>query len=263
MPDKVSSNERKAETTEQIAFAVSSFTLNVGGVMKLLHFDREVLLVALTNIKALKEQLTKAGHAYAAQQATNTLIALERVKDHDSLVSRYQIIFNQAIVLLVSYFGSAVEELFKIGVASRLELDDDQSNLMAEDLKLTFKQIRDRGWNLREIAADLLVEKKDLTFQDMKSIAGAFREYIGITIDRDQKVNNIIAAQACRHVIVHAGHTVTPKMIYQLRDATPRKLKLELSTGEIVQFSPAEVELAATSMAEYIEGLAEKLRSRI
>jgi hypothetical protein len=171
--------------------------------------------------------------------------------------------FNQAVVLLVSYFAAALHDLFRTAVAARLLLDDVDSPLMREELKLSFRKIRERGWDLRAIAADLLVEQKDLTFQDMKSTAEAFRVYVGIRIKRDEKVNNIIVAQASRHVIVHAGHQVTQRMLHQIRDCQPRKLKPSLELGTLVQFSPDEIDIVANSMKDYVGEVAASLRDRI
>jgi hypothetical protein len=263
MPDKTPSIDDTATRALAIAEVVAAFEANVSGVAKLLSFDRDVLDHAVQGVEELHERLVSAGFENQALNARNTLKSLRGIKDHHSLLPRYRIIFNQGIVLLVSYFGSAVHDVFKIGVQARLLLDDSRSDLMEEELKLSFRDIRDRGWNLNDIAADLLVDKKDLTFQDMKSIALAFRQYVGVEVERDENTNNIIAAQACRHVIVHAGHQVTAKMLHQLREAKPRSLKLNLVVGELVQFSPDEVELVAASMRRYVSTVAERTKLRV
>jgi hypothetical protein len=263
MSEKTPSLEDSRARVAELQGTLQSFHTNAASVIRLLNFDSEVVHIALSGVRALHETLLRAGFQNAALNAHNTLRSLENIKTNDSLEPRYRVIFNQAVVLLVSYFGSALQEMFKIGVAARLRLDDDSSMLMKEELKLTFRKIRERGWMLNDIAADLLVDKKDLTFQDMKSVADAFNDYVGVRIPRDQNVNDIIVAQACRHVIVHAGHQVTPKMLHQLRDATPRALKPDLIVGEVVQFTPSEVELVSSSMKVYVNALVDNLSTRI
>jgi hypothetical protein len=263
MVDKTPSIEDSQQRIGLVAETVSAFAANLDSVKKLLNFDREVVDLAVQGVRALPQTLVQRGFENPALNAKNTLTSLQNIKDHDSLLPRYKVVFNQAVVLLVSYFGSAVEELFKIGVSARLVLDDENSTLMKEELKLTFRSIRERGWMLNDIAADLLVDKKDLTFQDMKSIADAFRDYVGIEVTRNKIVNDIIVAQACRHVIVHAGHEVTSKMMRQIRGAIPRDLKPDLVVGEMVQFTPSEVELVAESMKAYVTQVAEALRGRV
>jgi hypothetical protein len=263
VPDKTPSVEDSQQRKAQIAETVRVFEANANSVSKLLNFDREVIGLAVKGVSDLHAKLVTLGYDNAALNAKNTLKMLQDIKDHDSLLPRYRIIFNQGVVLLVSYFGSVVQDLFKIAVSARLLLDDDASTLMKEELKLSVRKIRERGWILNDIAADLLVDKKDLTFQDMKSIAEAFEDYVGIHIERDRAVNNIIVAQACRHVIVHAGHAVTSKMMHQLREANPRKLKPDIAIGEVVQFTPHEVEVVAASMRAYVGALAKAIEPRV
>lgn len=237
-----------------------AFSDNVAGVHKLMHFDRDVLDMAISGIRELSVRL-KHHHQLDNPQLTaeNALRSLENIRSNDSLRFRYQVIFNQAVVLLVSYFGSAVEDIFKAGVYAFLEREED-SDLLREDIKLSFREMRDANWHLREVAADLLVEKKDLSFQDMQAISRAFKTYLGIAIEKDIHVNNIILAQACRHVIVHAGGVVNDRLIRQVTSASPREIKLNLSKGEHVHFSPEEVEMVSRSMESYVKILVQKVR---
>lgn len=240
---------------------VKVFSDNVAGVHKLIHFDRDVLDMAIKNIQDLSERL-KQHHKLDNPHlsAANVLKSLENIRSNESLRNRYQIIFNQAVVLLVSYFGSVVEDLFKAGVDVMLERETD-SDLLREDIKLNFRELKDASWNLREIAADLLVEKKDLSFQDMQAISRAFKSYLGVTIKKDTCVNNIILAQACRHVIVHAGGVTNDRLIRQVANATPRNLKTSITKGDHIHFSPEELEILSKNMEMYVQSLASKIHA--
>jgi len=236
-----------------------SFSENVAGVHKLINFDRDVLDMAITSIQNLSERLKyhhKLDNPHLS--ANTTLTSLRNIRSNDSLRPRYQVIFNQAVVLLVSYFGSAIEDIFKAGIDVLLEQDAD-NDLFREDIKLSFRDLRDSNWHVREIAADLLVEKKDLSFQDMQAISRAFKTYLGVSIEKDIIVNNIILSQACRHVIVHAGGIVNDRLIRQVTNASPRDLKTSMARGNHVQFSPEEVEIISKSMVAYVHSLASKV----
>ena len=237
-----------------------AFSDNVAGVHKLMNFDRDVLDMAITNIQDLSERL-KHHHKLDNPHLTadSTLTLLKQIRENDSLRPRYQVIFNQAVVLLVSYFGSAVEDIFKAGIDALLEQDAD-NDLLREDIKLSFRELKDVNWHLREVAADLLVEKKDLSFQDMQAISRAFKTYLSVSIEKDNCVNNIIFAQACRHVIVHAGGVVNDRLIRQVANAFPRELRTSMLRGEHVQFSPGEVEIVSRSMVAYVQTLARKVQ---
>jgi hypothetical protein len=135
------------------------------------------------------------------------------------------------------------------------------SALLREQIKISFRDLRDADFQLKELAPDLLVQAKDISFQDMQSIARSFKEYLDITIDRSEDVNDIILAQGCRHVIVHSGGEVGNRLIRQLSGAKPRKLKPILNVGESIQFSVEEVSQVAKSMLAYLEAVASQVEA--
>jgi hypothetical protein len=182
---------------------------------------------------------------------------LKGYRSDDPLRDRYETISDQALVLLVSYFGSLVHDLFREGIAGALVRDED-SALLREQVKISFRELRKAGFDLKEIAPDLLVQAKDISFQDMQSIARAFKDYLGIVIERDSVVNEIVIAQACRHVIVHTGGLVDEKLIRQATSANPRTLKPSLNVGERIQFTVEEVSATAKFMVSYLKSLVQK-----
>jgi len=93
---------------------VESFRQHVTSVEKLMNFDRDVLEFAVSSLRELKKKLTRH-HKLDNPELTaeRTLQILEGIREHDSLRSRYQTIFNQALVLLVSYFGSSVHDMLR------------------------------------------------------------------------------------------------------------------------------------------------------
>ncbi len=240
---------------------VQSFDNNITGVEKLVNFDRDVLEMVTDQIESLHQRLvdTKGIH-HPQLNGANTLKMLKSIRDHDSLKPRFRIISNQAIVLLVSYFASCVGDIFRHGVSSKIQ-GEDRGNLIDEEIKISFREMRDRDWNLKEAVPDLLIAKRDLTFQDMGATHRAFDNYLGVSLDRDRTVNNIILAQACRHVIVHAGATVSERMLKQLSGCHPRDLKTEVHLNETIQFSSDEVFAVGQNMRNYVKNLATKVAS--
>ena len=76
---------------------VQTFQAHVSSVRKLMGFDREVLEIAIANVRELRDKLVQH-HKLDNPQLTaqRTLDILEGIRDHDSLRPRYQTIFNQA-----------------------------------------------------------------------------------------------------------------------------------------------------------------------
>lgn len=236
---------------------LDGFQSNAEDVERLVNFDREVLQVVVSNLEELHERL-KPHHGTDQMNGGRVLQIVQGIRQNDSLRLRYSVIFNQAIVLLVSHFASSLGDIFRTAIAHELDRTDNNA-LLDEDIKLTFREMKDRNWNLQSAAADLLIAKKDFTFQDMGSTARAFESYVGIKLERDAIVNNIILGQAARHVIVHAGAVTTDRMVKQVSGATPRSLKPVLRLGERIQFTSQEVSQLKHDMLNYMTRLAERI----
>jgi hypothetical protein len=239
---------------------LETFENHVASVHRLMNFDRDVLSFAIDSIEELQNRLTRHHNLDNPQlTAARALEILRGYRAHDSLRPRYKTIFNQALVLLVSYFGSAVHDVFRAGVSAAL-ISERDTPLLKEQLKISFAELREANFDLRERAPDLLVNAKNISFQDMKSIARAFKENLGIEIERNPTINEIILAQACRHVIVHTGSFADDALVRQLSGAHPRTLKPKIVSGELVEFTPEEVAHAATAMVSYLRDLELKLQ---
>ena len=109
--------------------------------------------------------------------------------------------------------------------------------------------------NAEALFADLVVAQKDISFQDMQSIARAFRDLSTVEVGRSDDTHDVILGQAARHVIVHAGGHVDTRMTWPISAASPRRLKQVIAVGEQIAFEPEEVRVLAASMTRYIEAL--------
>jgi hypothetical protein len=237
----------------------STFSEHVHSVKKLMNFDRIVVDLAIKNINELHDTLKQQGLENSRLNAERTLTMFRNFHRDDSLRPQYQAIFNQALVLLVSYFASSVHDLFRNSIDRALVLETEPkwvNEMLSQKLTFTPRDIKDNDFNLRDVLPEFLIQSADISFQDMQSIKKAFEKYLGLNIERDQVVNNIILGQACRHVIVHSGGVADEKLTRQLRDAMPRNIKTDtISSGEPIQFSEEEVNSIAASMTEYIQRL--------
>jgi hypothetical protein len=234
---------------------IENFKLNVASVKKLANFDRVVLEYAIKSIESLQNRL-KNKFENERLLASTTLKQLNSIRSNDSMRKEYEEIFNQCIVLLVSYFGSAVSDVFRNYVTARIT-SSKKMKILQEELKFTIGELRDLDFNLNGQMGDIIARKKDISFQDMGSISRNFKDYLGIVVDKDNNINNIILGQACRHVIVHAGAVADIKLLNQISGATPRDIKEEINVGDKIQFSLEEIEVLSGSMMDYITKLVE------
>jgi hypothetical protein len=235
--------------------ALSSFRRNIDEVDKLVNFDKELLQIVIINIQDLHDGL-KAKIGDPRSNGGRVLEMIKGIRDNETINSKYTAICNQAVVLLVSHLSSALGDLFREAVAEKLQSDNPSEKFLDEEIKLTMREMREREWNLKTAAADLLIAKHDFTFQDMGSTVRAFKEYVGVVIERNEIMNNIIAAQACRHVIVHAGGRVSEKTIRQVSTANPRSFRANLTTDELIQLNVKEIDSIKEDMFKFVEKLA-------
>jgi hypothetical protein len=237
---------------------LDNFSKNIADVEQLIAFDTDVLGFVIKSIEDLNKGLIKSMDITNEEMNGARLIQiLKTIRENSSFKPRYSLILNQAIVLLVSYFASAIEDIFSLAVGQALRTNA-MARLMKEEVKITIAELMEAASNTEEAVVALLIEKKDLSFQDMQAIHRAFREYLGVEMEKDATVNEIILAQGCRHVIVHAGAEVTHRLIRQISNATPRTIKNQPAIGSVLQFSHAEIETVATCMKQYLTNLAQK-----
>ncbi len=242
---------------------IERFSANVKTAYNLADFDEVVLKYAIISLQNLDSRLRKQ-HKFENPRllVTQTIDHLKKIRQNDSLKSHYQHIFNQCIVLLVSYFSSAVSDIFEHSVTKVLTKSPVQ-NLLKEELRLTLEELIEHDFNLSGQIGHILASKKDISFQDMQSIHRAFKNYLGLEIEKGEVVNTIIFGQACRHVIVHDGAVVNSRLIKQISKANPRRLNRTVEEGEQLSFTPEEIHQLGGAMIEYIERLAQKLEQQI
>lgn len=261
--------------TTSLANAVSSFKANAESVQRLLEFDQLVLEVAVRQLRSL-ETSTAAQWTHVLKRlgdlpeysddpklspvlsVKNALGVLERIHENRSLKPHYEVMINQALVLLVSYFGSAIRDLARAGVVRALT-QGTHSEVLHFEVRALAEELKDLDRPIIEFIADRVVESSDVSFQDMKSIGRVWKDYFGFEHLRDETLNDIIAAQGCRHAIVHSGLITDNRLIGQLKGARPRSLKPRLAFGDRIQFTQEEVQRAERAMTAYIERAASDL----
>jgi hypothetical protein len=236
---------------------LASFDANREAVRRLTRIDEGVIQFAVEHIRAHEKQLKAALSDLGKRlperlSGERTIRMLEQVRENKSLQPEYEIMFNQAVVLLVSHFASALHDLFRYFFQLRITEGRAEAAL-SEEIKISFRRLRELDWDVRSNAADLFLSTQDISFQDMQSVSRSFKKWLGFAVTRDECTNNIILGQAARHAIVHAGARTDERLVSQVRGAAPRKLKPEVEIGTPLSFTPAEIEILAESMRSYLK----------
>ena len=235
--------------------AIQNFEANLGAIEQLVRFDDLLIELMLPALERHRERLVNAKVTSPRLLPDPLITTLKNIKRNESLKAHYQALYNQWLVLLVSYFGSAVRDLFVDSVAAAIRANRD-GPILKESIKAPIAELVEEHDDPAAFLADLLASTEGISFQDMQSIGRAFGQYFKVEVPRDAIVNDIVVAQACRHAIVHAGGAVDRKMLRQLRDAQPRTLKPKLTLGERLSFSPAEIARASDAMRQHLARVA-------
>ena len=235
---------------------------NIDDILKLMNFDRFILQFAIEGIEDLQKSLKETHNIEnPALLAENALQMLKQIQTNDSLRPKYEVIFNQCIVLLVSVFSSSVADLFREGICL-LATKGDSKKLKNEELKISVSDLIEYDSGINERLGYLIADKNDFSFQDMKSISRAFKDYFDFNIEKNENVNTIILVQAGRHVIVHDSSRINERFIRQVSGAKPRKIKSDLNEGKI-NFDSNEVKVAAESMHAYFIQVRKQVEDRL
>jgi len=239
-----------------------TFTENLKSVEELINFDKIVLNFAILHLDDLSEKL-KVHHQLNNPHLSvdKTLQMLKNIRENNSLEITYKRVFNQCLVLLVSYFSSTVRDLFQTAIDEALVLQNFE-NINKTQLSLSLFDLKNDVEKTRSIG-DLLATQKDISFQDMQSIARTFQEYFSILIEKNQNTNNIILAQAFRHAIVHSGSKVDRKLVNQVSKAIPRTVKLDIELESEILFNQEEISLISESMKQYLEDLFSNIKNKL
>jgi hypothetical protein len=224
-----------------------AFAQNAQEVERLLTFDRLIIDVAVEGLKHIEAALEEKNINSVVHVVRNRARLLSNIAESQSLQPYYAAMFNQCVVLLVSYFGAATHTLFRQGVSAALAAGATVS-AASEELKVSWRAVAQAEGDREAMFADLLIAQHDISFQDMQSIRRAFEKHLGVPIERTEGANNIIMGQAGRHVIVHAGGVIDAKLVRQVTGAQPRELLPELAVGARLRFQPSDVRLLADSM---------------
>jgi hypothetical protein len=252
--------ERKQKNilSDILAEEIYNFTENSSSVFKLMEFDSMVLNYCINNIEDLNYRIKNNKEIKITSPlltADSTLKALKNINDNASMKIQYNAIYNQCLVLLVSYFSSSVKELFKKSVQFLIDNDIPFLGNLKSDIKLNFEELENSKFNLKKCIVDLVIEKKNISFQDMKSIARSFKEYFDITIEQNNDVDNIILGLASRHTIVHNLSQSDQKFMNQVSFAKRRNIKTGIKLYDSIVFNQDEIKIVNSSMIKYLTNI--------
>ncbi len=248
---------------QRLQAITQNFDSNADLVSNLMSFDRIILDLCINNLETLDAKLRiKQNISNPIYLPTKTISLLKNIRTNDSLRSQYETIFNQALVLLVSHFSSALHDMFKTSLKMFLDKSS-EPKILKEEIKVSLEELKEKNYDLSEDIANVVIAKKDYSFQDMQSTKKAFEECFSYSPEKTMDVNNIILAQAARHIIVHSSAIADKRFLRQISGAVPRSIKQTVQQETQISFNPTEVEIISASMKIYLGNVMNALVNRL
>ena len=182
----------------------------------LIDIGTDVSNIIIESLKNLNKEYTSIpGFIQFKEKLERNIEMAENIKSHPLLKEKYQIIYNQALVLIVSAFES-----FMANLLARLINDFPE--------KVIWPEKKTIGINLNLLkyyssVGDLILKslKGEPNFQDWQSISRFLKESLKINIEKDISLGErekIILYQAIRHIIIHNSSIIDTDFLKQIRD---------------------------------------------
>lgn len=224
------------------------FNKSLAYVNELLTFDETIQKVCISALNQIKRALKSINPLHSVD---NQITMLSDIRNNGSLDKYYGVMHNQCVVLLVSYFTSAIEDVFIVGLADRIA-----NNSFPESgkYKLSINDMLDiQAQATPEAIASLIVRRSDgVNFQNMKSIIRSCNDYLNIDIKKDALHDTIAVAHICRHSIVHSGAIARQDTITQIQNYKSSSIQRNIMLDSNIQFSHTEVTKVSESMKKFI-----------
>lgn len=191
-----------------------NFSYNLNEIDKINKLGNDVIELTVDLLLSLKEQNEQlTAFVPYKEKLDNTISQIRNLKTHKIVADKYQVIFNQSVVLIISTFEIFLSE-FVTEVA----------NNMSEMIKWNEKEkisINPTDYYYTDISFGRIVLKhikQKYSFQDIQSIRRLIKDYFGfeINIPKDD-LDDLIFYQAARNAIVHNLSQVDEEFRNQIR----------------------------------------------
>jgi ribosomal protein S10 len=227
-----------------------SFKQNCLFVIKLMSFDVQVIDFVEAELVKLEEALGKK-FKNDMLLPKRALVVIRGIRDEESLKMYYETIYNQCVVLLVSYFGSAVQEILETYI-NKMISGTEHHKLKREEIKINVSELAKLTGGTEISFGEMIINQRNISFQDMGSIHRFIRDIMGSAPENDETVNDIIFGQAARHIIVHRGSIIDARFMNQIANVKPRTLLPEVNLGGKITFRPEDVTVLRDAMLTYL-----------
>lgn len=164
-------SEKAADLLEQLDKIKANFEATTKSIDELMVIDNVVGTFALTGLQRVQDALEKNGFETKKQQLVytvrNEIQNFKNIRKDKSLKPHYEIMLNQCVVLLVSHFASAIEDIFQCCLKYKIK-ENDFTTLDDEKIEMTIGDLKQYDFKILDRIGEIFTSEKDISFQDMK-----------------------------------------------------------------------------------------------
>lgn len=198
---------------------IDNFSKNLGAIDEINKFGDTLTDLTITLLEDLRQQNEEYnGFIPYKQKLDNVIEQIKGIKHTDPLKKKYEIIFNQSIVLIISSFEIFLGE-FIINISNNFpEIINWKEK---EKIPIDPKDYNYASLNYGQIVLKYLKQKYSL--QDIQSIKRLLEEYFYVEKSMEESLDELIFYQAARNVIVHNLAKVDESFIRQIQKTKYRE----------------------------------------
>lgn len=234
------------------------YSENVVAIDQISNIGSDVSEILLGFLEALKKENEKiSGFALYKEKIDRVIQQIQSIKSHPVLKTKYEVMYNQAIVLLVSNLEASLIDLV-------VKLVDEYHEIIRwpkEDKKIVFEvgTLNYKFPSLGELVVESL--SNEFNFQDLQSTLRFFKDYLGIDLNLENILKDtLIKYQALRHVIIHSFSKIDESFLKQMRNTALAK---RYAINERVKLKESDYIEAKDAFLKLISGLIDGIHSKI
>lgn len=235
---------------------LTNFLSRIGDIANMEGVNQELIEIFKNNLIAIETDIKATGQFGGLLNKIKTQREmLDQVKLLPQLKPKYEILREQSVVLMVGALEVFISDIFREianhdpGYFVWLEKDK-KISIGIESFTPTF--------TLGDAITAHLANKQ-FSFQDLKSILRATKDYLGVEFDVSDDIRkNIIFGTSCRHIIVHNISKVDRQFLLQTRELE----NLNYKEGDEIKLKNNDIENMKGAITGFADELVQLLKQR-
>lgn len=233
-----------------------NFLGRIGDIANMEGVNQELIEIFKNNLITIETDIKATGQFGGLLKKIETQKkVLDEVKFLPQLKPKYEILREQSVVLMVGVFEVFISDIFR-EIANH---DPGYFVWPEKDKKIS---IGIESFTPTFTLGDAIIAhlaNKQFSFQDLKSILRATKDYLGVEFDVPDDIRkNIIFGTSCRHIIVHNISIVDRQFLLQTRELK----NLNYKEGNKIELEDNDIKNIKGAITSFADELVQLLQQR-